>query len=580
LDERRLTRGVGYCILAIVALRLLLAAMLPLAFDEAYYWLWSKNLAAGYLDHPPMVALVIRLGTLIGGDTELGIRVVSVLLALPATWAVWRAGAILFGARVAAVAALYFNLTLMVAAGTLIVTPDAPLIVASAFVLYFLAKVAETGRGPWWLAVGVAAGFALLSKYSALMLGAGILLWLVLVPDMRRWLRRPWPYLGGLVALALFAPVILWNADHGYASFLKQFGRAHIGGFEPRYLFEFIAAQIGIATPSIFVLSLAGLGALTAGRGSSSTGRVLIAALVWPTLIYFIVHSFHDRVEGNWLAPVYPALVVAAAAASHALPWHGRWQNLIDRSRRAAVTVGLGIFLIAALQAATGLLPLDRRDPTARVLGAGWRDLGPKIDDIRIRSRAPGILTMNYADTAWLSFYLPSHPPVVQINERLRWVGSLEPDEKFLRGPLLFIIEEDEVQPAGSDNEYRRAMAAYYQQVTEIARLPRVRRGVAIDYYVVYLVDGMKADPVERVTPKEPLRKAAASRAMAAAGERVAAVLPCPGARMAGLAATVRGDSQRGDGTINLLYGNELTSGSEDLPRLGVWTNRCDRGTP
>ncbi len=602
LDERKLTRSVACFILAILALRLTLAAVLPLAFDEAYYWLWSKNLAAGYYDHPPMVALVIRLGTLIGGDTEFGVRVVAVLLALPATWAVWRAGAILFGERVAAVAALYFNLTLMVGAGTLIVTPDAPLIVACAFVLYFLAKVAETGRGVWWLAVGVVAGLALLSKYSALMLGAGIVLWLALVPEMRRWLRTPWLYLGGFVSLALFTPVILWNAQHGYVSFIKQFGRAQFDSFEPWYLLEFVGAQIGLATPSIFVLGVAGLYALTSGRGTSRAGRVLIAALVWPTVIYFIVHSFHNRVEGNWLAPIYPAFAVAAAAASHALSWQGSWQNLIEPSRRLAVTVGLGIFFIVALQAATGLLPLGRRDPAARLLAVGWRDLGPKIDEIRIQSHAAGVLTMNYADTAWLSFYLPSRPPVVQINERIRWVNSPEPDDKILRGPLLSVVEEDDDRPAGSDNEQRRVLVNRYEQVTEMARLPRRRHGVVIDYYVVYLIDGAKGDPLDRTSPVGPAQRGTAPAgtgswtkdhaslgvkiapslpALAATGKMVAAVLPCPWVRLLPPAPTVQGGGQSGDGTINSFNGHEVAGERGEEPRqLGGWTNRCDLGTP
>ena len=83
--------------LALVAVRLVAAALTPLTFDEAYYWMWSKHLAGGYYDHPPMVALVIRLGTMIAGDTELGVRLVSILLALPMSWAVYRAAAILFG---------------------------------------------------------------------------------------------------------------------------------------------------------------------------------------------------------------------------------------------------------------------------------------------------------------------------------------------------------------------------------------------------------------------------------------------------------------------------------------------------
>ena len=123
---------------------------------------------------------MIRLGTMIAGDTELGVRLVSILLALPMSWAVYRAAAILFGGhRLACTATLLLNATLMAAVGTLIVTPDAPLLVASSFVLFFLAKVLETGRGAWWLAVGAAVGAALLSKYTALFFGPAILIWLV-----------------------------------------------------------------------------------------------------------------------------------------------------------------------------------------------------------------------------------------------------------------------------------------------------------------------------------------------------------------------------------------------------------------
>src|SRR5207253_2956979 len=171
----------------------------PLTFDEAYYWTWSKHLAGGYYDHPRMVALVIRLGTPISGDTELGVRLVSILLALPMSFALYRSAEMLFGGRrVAATATVLFNVTLMASVGTMIVTPDAPLLVASSFVLFCLAKVLETGRGAWWLAAGVAVGAALLSKYTALFFGPAILIWLIAVPKLRRWLISPWPYLGGL----------------------------------------------------------------------------------------------------------------------------------------------------------------------------------------------------------------------------------------------------------------------------------------------------------------------------------------------------------------------------------------------
>src|SRR3954470_15456251 len=117
-SEARLVRKTALTVLALIALRLVSAAYTPLTFDEAYYWTWSKHLAGGYYDHPPMVALVIRLGTMIAGDTEFGVRVVSILLALPMSWATYRATMLLFGSRrMAAHAAILLNATLMVAVG-------------------------------------------------------------------------------------------------------------------------------------------------------------------------------------------------------------------------------------------------------------------------------------------------------------------------------------------------------------------------------------------------------------------------------------------------------------------------------
>src|ERR1700756_605362 len=117
--DARLVRTTALTVLALVVLRLGAAALTPLTFDEAYYWMWSKHLAGGYYDHPPMVAVVIRLGTMLAGDTELGVRLVSILLALPMSWAVYRTAEILFGSdRVASSAAIFLNVTLMVAVGT------------------------------------------------------------------------------------------------------------------------------------------------------------------------------------------------------------------------------------------------------------------------------------------------------------------------------------------------------------------------------------------------------------------------------------------------------------------------------
>src|SRR3954463_2750196 len=288
-NEARLVRNAALMVTALVVLRLVGAAWTPLTFDEAYYWMWSKHLAGGYYDHPPMVAFVIRAGTAIAGDTEFGVRLVSILLALPMSLAVYQTAGILFGGRrVAATAAILLNITLMAAVGTLIVTPDSPLLVASSFVLFFLAKVLESGRGAWWLAVGVAVGAALLSKYSALFFGPAILIWLAAVPKLRRWLMSPWLYLGGIVAFAMFSPVILWNADHQWVSFIKQFGRARIEDFTLLYIGELLPTQIAFATPLVFILGAMGLYALLRRQAGALAVRALINATLWTIVLYFI----------------------------------------------------------------------------------------------------------------------------------------------------------------------------------------------------------------------------------------------------------------------------------------------------
>ena len=499
LDRLGSARNVALTVLALVLLRLVVSAITPLTFDEAYYWTWSKHLAGGYYDHPPMVAVVIRLGTWLAGDTELGVRLVSVLLALPMSWAVYRTAQILFGSdRVAATAAIFLNVTLMVAVGTMIVTPDAPLMVASAFVLYSLAKVLETGRGPWWIAVGVAVGLALLSKYTALLFGAGILVWLIAVPRLRRWLVSPWPYLGGVVAFAVFSPVILWNQQHHWVSFIKQFGRARVDGLTLRFIGEVIPTQFAFATPLIFILGAMGLYVLSRRDAGAWSARLLISMMFWPIMLYFMWHSLHSRVEGNWLGPVYPAFVIAAAAAAHSPSWRGRAQRTAEFCRHWAAPVGVVMLLALVVQANTGILTGYRRDASVRSIGVGWSDLAREIDAVRVRTGATCVLAPDYGTTSWLIFYLSRQGKnlcVVQPQQRMRWVNMPEPDPALLQGKLLFV---DEVRPDG-----QAKLKGNYARFEKVAELTRKRGPLTVETYELDLLEGAKGDVIDRSPPPE-----------------------------------------------------------------------------
>jgi 4-amino-4-deoxy-L-arabinose transferase-like glycosyltransferase len=493
--ETRPVRAVVLTVLALVALRLVCAALTPLTFDEAYYWTWSKHLAGGYYDHPPMVAVVIRLGTMIAGDTEFGVRLVSILLALPMSWAIYLAAAILFGSRrVAASSAILLNVTLMTAVGTMIVTPDAPLLVASGFLIFALAKVLQTGQGAWWLAVGAAAGGALLSKYTALFFGPAILIWLMAVPKLRRWLLSPWLYLGGVVALLLFAPVILWNAEHDWVSFIKQMGRARIADFRPVYIAELIPTQIAFATPLVWMLGAMGLYALFRRRAGALPARALINAMFWVIVAYFVWHSLHARVEANWFAPVYPAFAIAAAVAAHLVQWQPGSQRVADFCRRWAAPTGVVMFVALVVQADTGWLSGYRRDATVRSVGVGWRETAAAIEAARARAGATCVLASDYGTTGWLAFYLPKGTCVTQHSQRIRWVNMPGPDAAQLAGPLLYVREvlRDDAP-----------LADLFVRVEKIGEVERKRGPLVIETYALHLMHGPKGDVFDRTPPPE-----------------------------------------------------------------------------
>ena len=483
------TRAIVIAIVVLFGIRLAVAAATPLSSDECLYWMWSKSLAAGYLDHPPVTPILIRLGTGLFGDTSFGVRSIGVFISLPATWAVWRSAVILFkDEKIGAGAALFFTLALPVAAGSIVMTPDNPSLAATVLLLLCLAKLLDTGRREWWLAIGVAFGVGMLSKYTTLFFSVSILIWVLTVPELRHWLRTPWPWISGVIAFALFSPTLLWNFQHGWASMLYQYDRLVIREWTLRFLGDFLASQVGMATPPIFVLGFMGLIGFLRRDAGSLGARVLLMVMVWPLFLYFVWHTFHERVHGNWPEPLYPAFVVAAAVAACRVKWSGVWRSIAYWSRRSAVPVGIGCAAVIYLQAVFGIVPLGSIDPTARALGAGWPELGAAMDEIRERLGAPVILTTDYRVNAWLSFYVPSRPPVEQIETRIRYVNAPEPDPALFRGTMMYVCE-------GECDFQVEMVSARFRTVEPVTKLPRRRHGIVIADYSVFRV----ADPIGHV---------------------------------------------------------------------------------
>jgi 4-amino-4-deoxy-L-arabinose transferase-like glycosyltransferase len=409
-------------LVALTLLRLAVAANTPLAPDEVYYWVWSRALAPGYPDHPPMVALWVRLGTALAGDTPLGIRLLGPLsVAVASVLLIDAADRLLPGRRAGLLAAALLNATLLLGVGAVVMTPDTPLLFFWTCCLWAAARWLRPavalhgeglGRGYWWLAIGLFAGLAMTSKYTAAFLWFGIALWLLATPPLRAQLLRPAPWLGAALGGAVVLPVVLWNADHGWASFARQGGR--VGEWRPasaiRFIGELVGGQIGLVTPLVFILFAAGMvfAARRAWRTRDPVWILLTALTVPPTLV-FIQHAFGDRVQGNWPAIIYPAAAIAAAG----LPGPAS-----RRLHAPALTLGLAITLIVYLQAIAAPLPLQiRLDPIALRL-SGWDAFAADVAAVRRQQGADFVVADQYGVAAELAFDLPAGIPVVGIEPR------------------------------------------------------------------------------------------------------------------------------------------------------------------
>ena len=467
-------------ILVLLAIRAAMAGLLPITADEAYYWLWSKHLDWGYLDHPPAIAWAIRAGTIFFGDNVFGIRVSGVILSGLATLFVWESAATLLKSQASAfAAALLFNLTLMMNVEMLAATPDMPSIVTSAAFLFCLVKLQQTGQGRYWLWAGLAAGLGLLSKYSALFLIAGAFFWLILSPRARAWLKTPWPWAGALLALLVFLPNLLWQTSHDWETFAFQFGRVVGHQLTGRFILEFLGAQLGLASPFIFILGVAGL--IQARR----TGDLFLPAmLVWPAVVYFFIHALHDRVQGNWPCFLYPAFVILAVWAFGRTGWR-RW------CARLAAPVAAGCLLLVYAQALTGFIPLGARDPLGRLLGTGFKPVADSLAGAAKDIHAAAVLTTDYESTAWLRFYEPGLK-VIQLGEVWRYPNAPMAAAALTDGSLLYFVERKRDQSA----EVRK----YFSTVSLATQLRVGRNGQELELYEIYLAD-IKKTPIQGRMP-------------------------------------------------------------------------------
>ncbi len=475
--------GVIALVVAMTTLRVIYASVIELRTDEAYYWTWSKEPVLSFLDHPPMIAWFIRFGTAIFGDTNFGVRfagvlamlVTQLLLADIVRRVTHDVRAVVLAVLMSE-AALYYGLLMAK------VAPDVALIPFAVAMLWALVRLSESGDARWWLAAGVFGGLALLSKFTVVMWLPAVLAFM-LVPDWRRrWLTSPMPWLAALIAVALFLPVLVWNAGHDWASFRFQSVRATATHeLSLRTVGEFIGLQFSLVGFILLPVVLSGV-AVTAWRGYRQRDAVaiLLSTCVIVPVGYFFWKSLTLRVGDTWPMFLWPAGFAAAAINVAMLPREG-WSSRLIKSTNAwanaAIVSGIAfVVLVFLYSVASPWNLIGKADPIGGE--AGYAQVADRAKLELQRIGASWIATTDYRTYAMMRWYFNGRVPVIQINERGRFMGFRDPGMDSIRGHIgLYVARApDDANPVwGSTTAVRQPLA----------KVDRVWRGTVMDSYVL-----------------------------------------------------------------------------------------------
>lgn len=437
-------------ILVSLALRLAFSAMLGLGFDESYTVATARTLQTSYFDHPPLSWWLTTAAMHVSGsEAPIVLRLPFILLFALSTWLLFRLATMLFGARAGFLSALLLNLAPVfgLTTGSWIL-PDGPLdcaLLGAALCFAHALRGRRDAALRWWIGVGLCAGAALLSKYTAVLILAGIPIALLTVPRYRPWLARPEPYLAAAIGFLLFLPVLEWNAAHDWVSFAFQGGRA--GGLRLRLwapvqtlLGEtlFLLPWIGLPLLAHFVIGL--------WRGPTDRRRWLLCMLAACPIIGFSAVALWARsgVLYHWAAPGYLFLLpLLADDLARRLARGARWPR-IALAATAILIVGAGA--LVATEVRWNWLPgaaerFALGDNTV-AQAVDWDSAAAMIRDRGLLDANSVVAGTNWRDAGKLGYAFHGGVPVLCLCKDSREFGVLWPLKDFAGRDVVMATRE------------------------------------------------------------------------------------------------------------------------------------------
>lgn len=459
-------RPAGAAVLVValaVALRTVFAANTGLGIDESYMVAASNRFAASYFDHP-LVSWWLELASrrVFGGEAPIVVRLPFVALSAVSSWLLFVLTRRLYGARTAFWAVLAYSISpvFSLAFGSWVL-PDGPLdaaLLAAAYALTRALGVADTPARPqpgWWLVAGGFASLALLSKYNAVLTLAGAGLLVLSDPVARAELRRWQPWMAGLLVALSAAPVLAWNAAHGWQSLHYQGGRAAGLRLHPLAPFGIWGGEALFVLPWLWLPMVALLlAALRRGPGERR-GWLLAMLALPPILLFALIGTWSStRILYHWATPGYLLL----------FPLLGNWAACFrPRLRDAVAGMSAALLAVAALLVAAeirfAVIPnfifLFPPGKSPLLQAVDWNSVRPQIDARRVG----GVAALRWYDAGKIGYALRGDVPVTVFGPEPHEFGIAMPTKALLGRDILLIAMPGDV------SQIARRYAPYFRSL-------------------------------------------------------------------------------------------------------------------
>ena len=408
-------------------LRLLFATATELNADEAYYWTYALKLQWNYFDHPPLVALLIRLTTAnLLLHTEVFVRLGAIIAAGICTWLMFRIGTLINNIQTGWFAALLYTASIYgsISAGANIL-PDSPEMIFWLGSILLLIKILKENEDDYpkqnllWPMFGLVSGLCMMSKVTGVFLWFGVLLFALFM--RRDWFKKRGIYFAAIISLIVIAPIIVWNIQNNFVSYKFHSSRISMykQGLDGVGFAKAIVQQISINNPIIFFLICSNL--ILAFRGKIPVKQLEIKILLFCSLplifIVFIISLFRETFA-HWPAPAYMCLI-PLPAINLARPAKNKAGNIPVIIKWAlGYFVFIGLSQIAVANYFPGTLSLQKQGPKTGAdditLDAyGWKQAGWKFDSLynhdvakKIMPSGSPVIITNWFPAAAIEFYI------------------------------------------------------------------------------------------------------------------------------------------------------------------------------